>query len=535
MHLLSLVDRRTRWIAAAATAIGLLSGAASAALIALVNTALVRGRSTSAWLAVAFAGLLIGKVVTNAVARLLLNHLAQRTLSLLCRDLSRLILATPLRELERIGIPRILSALTDDVAAMAWAVSTVPAVAMNAAILAGCAVYLGWLSWPIMLTVAGVVVLGAVTYRVLVYRAFRYLQRARETRDDLFRHFRTLTEGVKELKLHAERRRVFMQEHLEPAVEALRRDSLAGLWYHIVATGWSQVLFYVALGALVFVLPQLPSVNTETLTGYLLVTLYMMNPVWGLIDSWPTFARGRIALAKVRELGATLAPAAGDLTEAAPAPAPFARLAFDAVVFSYGDDGEHREFVLGPLDLNLRRGEIVFVVGGNGSGKSTFVKVLTGLYPPSVGVLRLNGRVVDDKSRDWYRQHFAAVFSDFYLFEGLLGLGGDDLDGRAQRHLARLGLEGKLRVEGGRFSTTALSQGQRKRLALLTAFLEDRPIYVFDEWAADQDVHYRDIFYREILPELRSRGKTVVVISHDDRYYHLGDRVLKLEYGTLLS
>ena len=125
------------------------------------------------------------------------------------------------------------------------------------------------------------------------------------------------------------------------------------------------------------------------------------------------------------------------------------------------------------------------------------------------------------------------MFSDFYLFDGLLGLTGDDLDARAQHQLARLDLERKVRVERGRFSTTALSQGQRKRLALLTAFLEDRPIYVFDEWAADQDLNYREIFYCQILPELKALGKTVLVISHDDRYYHLGDRVLKLEYGEL--
>jgi putative ATP-binding cassette transporter len=537
MRLLSLIDRRTRWLAAAATAVGLLSGGASAALIALVNTALVRGRNAPGLLVAAFVGLLVAKVVTNVVARVLLNHLAQRTLSRLCSDLSQKVLAAPLRDLERVGIPRVLSALTDDVAAIGWAVANVPAVAMNVAILAGCAVYLGWLSWPILLAVAGVVALGAIAYRILVYRAFRYLQRARDTRDELFRHFRTLTEGVKELKLHAERRRAFVRERLEPTVEALRRDSLAGLWHHIVATGWSQVLFYAALGGLVFTLPRLPNVTTETLTGYLLVTLYMMAPVWGLIDSWPTFARGRIALAKVSDLGVTLSPSAADVSETAVpvAAAPFERLDLDAVVFAYGDDGDNPGFVLGPIDVSFRRGEVVFLVGGNGSGKSTFVKVLTGLYPPTVGVLRLDGRIVDDKNRDWYRQYIAAVFSDFYLFDGLLGLGDEDIDGRARKQLVRLGLEGKLRVEGGRFSTTALSQGQRKRLALLTAFLEDRAIYVFDEWAADQDVHYRDMFYREILPELKSLGKTVLVISHDDRYYHLGDRVLKLEYGKLIG
>jgi putative ATP-binding cassette transporter len=533
MSLLAFLDRRARLLAGAATVVGLLSGAASAALIALVNTALIRGTGASGLLAAAFAGLLVAKMVTNAVARVLLAHLAQRTLSYLCSDLSRKVLATPLRHLEQVGIPRILSTLTDDVVTIGWAIANVPAVAMNAAILGGCAVYLGWLSWRILLVVATFVVLGAITYRVLIYRAFRHLQHARDTRDALFQHFRTLTEGVKELKMHAGRRRVFMTERLEPTVETLRRDSVAGLWHHIVATGWSQFLFYASLGVLVFTVPRLPDVTTETLTGYLLVTLYMMSPVWGLIESWPTFARGRIALGKVRDLGLSLAPVVSEDPVSPATAETFARLDLDAVVFAYGDTADNPGFVLGPLDVSLGRGEVVFLVGGNGSGKSTFVKVLTGLYPPTVGSVRLNGQLIDDKNRDWYRQHFSVVFSDFYLFDGLLGLTGDDLDARAQHQLARLNLERKVRVERGRFSTTALSQGQRKRLALLTAFLEDRPVYVFDEWAADQDVNYREIFYCQILPELKALGKTVLVISHDDRYYHLGDRVLKLEYGEL--
>jgi putative ATP-binding cassette transporter len=535
MSLLALLDRRARLQAATAAAIGLLSGAASATLIALVNTALVRGTSASGLLVAAFVGLLVAKMITNAAARALLAHLAQRTLSYLCRDLSRKVLATPLRQLEQLGIPRILTTLTDDVVTIGWAIANVPAVAMNVAILGGCAVYLGWLSWRILLVVTSFVVLGALAYRVLIYRAFRHLQHARDTRDALFQHFRTMTEGIKELKMHAGRRRVFVTERLEPTVETLRRDSVAGLWHHIVATSWSQLLFYASLGVLVFTIPRLPDVTTETLTGYLLVTLYMMSPVWGLIESWPTFARGRIALGKVTALGLSLSPGVDEPVLPSATAGSFVRLDFDAVVFAYGDADENSGFVLGPLDVSLGRGEVVFLVGGNGSGKSTLVKVLTGLYPPTLGSVRLNGQPIDDKNRDWYRQHFSVVFSDFYLFDGLLGLASDDVDARAQQQLVRLGLERKVRTDGGRFSTTALSQGQRKRLALVTAFLEDRPVYVFDEWAADQDVSYREIFYTQILPELKAAGKTVLVISHDDRYYHLGDRVLKLEYGQLVK
>jgi putative ATP-binding cassette transporter len=186
------------------------------------------------------------------------------------------------------------------------------------------------------------------------------------------------------------------------------------------------------------------------------------------------------------------------------------------------------------LTLTFDPGEVVFLVGGNGSGKSTLGKILTGLYPPEKGEIRLNGRPVTDENRDNYRQLFSSVFSDFYLFENLLGLRAEGLDERARGFLTQLHLEHKVKVRAGQLSTIDLSQGQRKRLALLTAYLEDRPFYFFDEWASDQDPQFKDLFYRELVPELRARGKTIVVITHDDRYFPLADRVIKLDYGQLM-
>jgi putative ATP-binding cassette transporter len=340
---------------------------------------------------------------------------------------------------------------------------------------------------------------------------------------------------MKELKLHAARREAFLSERIEAATEALCRDALAGLQHHIVADAWNQTLFYGLLGGLLFAAPAAQHLNAETLTGYVLATLYTMNPVWGIIEAWPIFARARIALEKVRELGLSLGAGHAEPEKRAlpETVRDWQRLDFEGVTFAYPPDVDGHAFVLGPLDMTLRRGELVFLVGGNGSGKSTLVKVLTGLYSPQMGTIRLDGVPTTDKNREWYCQHFSAVFSDFYLFDSLLGLSGTDLDARAHRYLVELELETKMQVRGGAFSTTALSQGQRKRLALLTAFLEDRPIYVFDEWAADQDPHYREIFYRRLLPDLRAHGKTILVISHDERYYDLGDRIVKLDVGQL--
>lgn len=535
MSLFSFVPARSWLTAVFAVVAGLAGGGFSAALIALINTALGNPESSRALLAVGFCGFLAARAMANAAARLLLNRFTQETLVSLSRNLCRRVLATPLSQLERVGIPRILATLTHDVAMLGWAAQTLPSLAMNVAVIGSCAIYLGWLSWSTLVLLTCVMASGAVVYRILIRRAYRYLQRARDTRDLLYEHFRALTEGMKELKLHAARREAFFSEQIATTTEALQRDALTGVRHHVIADTWSQLLFYGLVGAIVFAAPAVQGLGSKTLTGYVVVMLYVMSPVWSVMEAWAVFAQARISLKKVHDLGLSLeVPGAGrSETEDRGADNAWERLELDGVTFAYPADSEGRAFVLGPLDFTLKNGELLFVVGGNGSGKSTFMKVLTGLYHSQAGAIRLDGRLITDENREWYRGYFSAVFTDFYLFDTLLGLRSPDLDDRANRYLVELELDTKVQISAGAFSTTALSQGQRKRLALLTAFLEERPIYVFDEWAADQDPHYRQIFYERLLPELRDRGKTIVVISHDDRYYHLGDRIVKLDYGTL--
>jgi len=211
----------------------------------------------------------------------------------------------------------------------------------------------------------------------------------------------------------------------------------------------------------------------------------------------------------------------------------FENLELVNVMHSYHRETEDSHFELGPINLRFRPGELVFLVGGNGSGKSTLAKIITGLYVPESGEIRIDGKPVTDANRDDYRQLFSAVFVDFYLFENLLGIHSRNVDEQAKTYLDQLHLSHKVKVKDGVLSTTAVSQGQRKRLALLTAYLEDRAFYLFDEWAADQDPLFKDVFYTQLLPELKARGKTVLVISHDDKYFDVADRIIKLDYGKL--
>jgi putative pyoverdin transport system ATP-binding/permease protein len=534
MNLFRLLPARSWLLASAAVIAGIASGAFSAGLLALINRAVNNHNGPQKVLVVGFAALLLGKVAANAGARLLLNHFTQRTIADLCRNLTRMVLATPLMQIERVGIPRILVTLTEDVSVIGWAAQNVPAFAMNVAVLTGCAIYLGWLSWQMLVGTAGFLAIGSLGYYLLIRRAYRYLQRARDTRDLLFQHFRALTDGIKELKLHGTRRHAFVSERITTATDALRRDTLAGVRHHTVADTFSQLVFYTLIGGTLVATAAAPTLGSEARSGYVLAMLYVMSPIWSLMETWPLFARARIALDKVNSLGLSLQQCVLEPVKINERSLrPWKQIDLKDVTFAYPNDSEGRCFVLGPLDFTLRQGELVFVVGGNGSGKSTLIKVLTGLYSPRAGGILIDGQPITDENRENYCGYFSVVFSDFYLFDSLLGLDWPDVCTSASRYLVELELDAKVQISGGTFSTTALSQGQRKRLALLTALLEDRPIYVFDEWAADQDPHYREIFYKRLLPDLKARGKTIVVISHDDRYYHLGDRIVKLECGVV--
>jgi putative ATP-binding cassette transporter len=270
------------------------------------------------------------------------------------------------------------------------------------------------------------------------------------------------------------------------------------------------------------------------LIGYTLAVLFMITPLTMLLNQIPAMERAYLAAERIEQLGFKLnAVKSESLAAVSDVDTAWRQLDLVDVTHSYSQDGGNTEFQLGPINLTIYPGELIFLVGGNGSGKTTLVKLLMGLYEPESGEIRVDHKPVTMANRDDYRQQFSAVFFDFYLFERLFGIDAKHVDAESRKYLDLLQLSNKLQVKDGQLSTIELSQGQRKRVALLNAYLEDRPIYIFDEWAADQDPQFKEIFYYELVPELKTRGKTVIVISHDDRYYALADRLIKLESGKI--
>ena len=535
MKLLRFLFRRSKARLLVAVVAGFLSGAMTAALVAVINSALnpEASRFSGETLLWAFVGLFVAVPVSRLVSQYLLVNLGQGILHDLRLDLSRRLARTPLRRVEELRGHRLLATLTEDVTALGYSVVMLPALSVNLAVVLACLVYMGWLSWQLLLGAVAIMVVGAFTYRWPMRRGGEHYAAAREDHDALMGQFETLIDGNKEIKLHADRRDAFFQR-MGGIVDRLRRRYVSGSLVFTMANSWGASLFFLILGLLLFGLPRLQTLDRATLTGYVLVLLYLRAPMQMLMNAMPQLSRGSIALAKIESLDLSLADE-GDSSAVSRPPRPFDGLSLEGLTYTY--DGEQREgegFRIGPLDLEIAAGETVFIVGGNGSGKTTFAKVLTGLYPADSGTLRLGDQEIGEEERELYCSQFSVVFSDFFLFDELLGMAAERLDQEAGRYLDLLGLAHKVSVEDGRLSTTDLSAGQRKRLALLTAYLEDRPIYLFDEWAADQDPHFKRFFYRRLLPELKERGKTVLVISHDDAYFDAADRMLKLEYGQVV-
>ncbi|MEX0271654.1 cyclic peptide export ABC transporter [Leptolyngbyaceae cyanobacterium UHCC 1019] len=534
MNLMFFLMRSSWKMVAIAIVTGFLSGGSSAALIALISQAMSQEVTGSLdTLAIAFAGLAFIALTSSIISQVMLIRLAQQAVFQLRLSLCRQILATELAQLEKLGNARLLATLTDDVQSVSDAVRLIPFLCIDLAIVAGGLAYIIWLSWQVFLLVCLLTIVAMGSCQWLLKRGRTWLERARDEQDFLFKHFRTITDGTKELKLHYRRRQAFLQDDLQQSAAAFRRNSVKGLTLFAMTSSWGKLIFFFAIGFVLFALPKLMTISPQTLAGYVLIFTYLMLPMDGLINSLPVISRAGIALKKIEALDISLAGWAEATSTPDRIHQEWKELQLQGVTHAYQTEQEDSNFGVGPIDLTLYPGELVFIVGGNGSGKSTLAKLLLGLYVPQSGEIRFDGQQINDQNREWYRQHFAVVFADFFLFDRLLGLDRSDLDTAAHDYLRRLKLDHKVSVKNGNLSTTALSQGQRKRLTLLTAYLEQRPIFLFDEWAADQDPVFKEVFYTEILPQLREQGKTILCISHDDHYFHLADRIIKLDYGQI--
>ena len=515
---------------------GLASGISTTGLIAVISGEITKATFTFS-LAGLFFGLCFLRLTAGIISRILLIRISQKIVLDLRMMLSSQILASSLFHLEYLGNHRLMAALIDDIDKLANAVHVLPAFCGDIAIVGSCLVYLFWLSPILFAIVLCFMSVGIFSYQLASDRAFSFLKQSRQQQDKLFKHLNSLTGGIKELKLNSKRRQNFMTDELYRTAQNYQKHNAIALTIFAVAATWGHLLFFLVVGIVIFALPAISHIQPAILSSYAIAIVYLTIPLDYIMSALPSIGNIIVALQAIESLQLSLAisPQETLLNSEFASALTCKSLELSGVTHTYYCESEDNSFTLGEINLKLSAGEIVFVVGGNGSGKSTLVKVLAGLYLPETGEIHLNGQRISPAIAEWYRQHFSVVFSDFYLFDRFSNEIDAAAEERASFYLNKLQLERKITIKNNAVSTTALSQGQRKRLALLNAYLEDKPIIIFDEWASDQDPIFKKIFYTQILQELKARGKMVIAITHDDRYFHTCDLLIKLDCGKVVS
>ena len=529
--MLTYLIKQSRALLLGAALASVIHGLCSVLIVAQINAVLTAETPGHTTMALTFAATAMVVMLSQMIAAVLFERLGQQAHAELRRFIARRVMAADYPHLERVGAARVQSALSEHSANVAEFYVSFPAILTNGVVVIGCLAYLALLSWQVFLFAVMVIGLGSLGYHVAHLHAIRYLDSASKEQDQLFKYFRSLTEGAKELRLNKRKRSAFFHEVLGQSIETVRRERAVGMSIFVASASWGNFLIYAFIGLVLFALVGDVPDRAHIMTGFALVFVYMVTPLEALLFNIPRANLAKVSAQRIDEITQTMPASETAVTDTS---LPLQQsVALRGVLHRYYHEQSDDFFTLGPLDLEFRPGEVTFLVGGNGSGKTTLAKLLVGLYPPEEGTILVDGVPVDDRNRDHYRQLFSAIFSDFHLFDRLLETGRADLDEDGNRLLTKLHLQHKVKVQQGAFTTLALSQGQRKRLALVVAYLEDRPFLVFDEWAADQDPVFKAVFYHEVLPELRAMGKAVLVISHDDRYFHLADRLVCMESGRL--
>ena len=523
-------DRDVRGELPQLVALSLTAGISNAALIFLVVAAPAYHGPLAAilcyYMTVALLYLACRKYVdTRALT------LAYRVVHDLRVRLTSRILASRFQELERLDSGRLAATLNDDAQSLGQSMPIVVPLVTNAVTTLAIGVYLATVSLVAFVAASVVVTIIATLFSRVMHGSKRHLNEASRAHVRFLNLVDGLLRGFKELSMHAEKRRGFDADmDAALATYSAKRTRVAASNVNAFMVG--EALLVVALGTIAFIFPRLLNgFDAAQIATFVIGLLYLIGPLTTMMRSVPTIAEARTTWSRIRTLEAELS--SGHPAHAPPSrPRSITRLTLDAVSFKYPPSDDGAGFGVGPASLDVTSGEILFLVGGNGSGKTTLAKLLTGLYRPTAGQILVDGRNVGPEELG---ELVSVVFADFHLFPRLYDVTVAGKEAMVEQHLEVLRLKNKVTLDDNGFSTLDLSTGQRKRLALLKCFLEDRPILLFDEWAADQDPEFRRTFYRDLLPALRHAGKLIIAITHDEQYFDVADRIVRLEPGRLIQ
>lgn len=482
--------------------------------------------------AVMFALIILLFIWTRSWLSLAIIRLSQSLFWVLRKNILSLVLKADYRQLlkERTEVH---TAIVSDVNSMTNASMWVISFFISIILALSCLVYLATISLALFAITLAIAMIGIIVYHFSSRNSILDFQRARRLENRFLENFNSILNGFKEIYLDSKKGKAIEHKINGIASEAYVNNINAHTGFmNNQITG--QILFYILISSVLLFFSVSLNLKPGDIISFVFTLLYLLNSIETIMALLPQLARANVAANHLfglkKHLEETTTSSSTELPEKLISKGSFQELSIHNLEFSYGEND--KSFGIGPVSFSIQKGETVFIYGGNGSGKTTFIHSLLGLCKPSAGEIRCNGKLISGDNYQGYRGIFGVVFSDFYLFNELFGV--DEFDeGLWNYYLKLFELEEKVTIEGKTFSTTDLSTGQRKRLALIAALLEEKPVLVLDEWAADQDPYFRRKFYTEIIPLLKEEGFTIIAITHDDKYYYCADKLYKMDYGKL--
>lgn len=440
------------------------------------------------------------------------------------------------QKFEKIDNGRVIATLNQDTATISSSVNILISLLSNTITIIGVFVYLGTISFTAMILILSVIFCVAFLYAIVSKRAEVLFEQARDTANVFSGLIDGLLYGFKELSLSGIKKKEYTSEVEASCSELKVKSSLAAIKF-INAFLVGETMLIMVLGTISFAIPLLfPEIPKFKLLAFIMIVLYLIGPINAVLGAIPGIIQIKVSWKRINTFIEEVEPdlKLADILTGKIKKLEVKEISMKDLTFEYKneDDDEDHSFKVGPVNLNINSGEILFIIGGNGSGKSTLANLLTGLFAADEGAIKINGKKIHNNELGGL---YSTVFCNHHIFKKLYGIDTDNKKEELESLLKLLRLEEKVSVDNGSFSTIDLSNGQRKRLSLMKCFLEDSQIYLFDEWAADQDPEYKKIFYRELLPEMKKQGKIVIAITHDDNYFDVADRIIKMNNGEIID
>jgi len=501
------------------------------AIVYIINNVMSGNKQfLNGYMGIVFTAVLVYAYLLNIIFQKKLNKFSFNMLYQNEKNIFRQILNVPLLRLEQYGSQRFYT-VVEDLRTFSLLPYTVTHTINSLLMLVLCLIYMFTLSFVSALIVVALIVVVGACYFIVMNTMSKRVNELREYNDGYYKSVDDVIRGFKELKINFIRRENLMNKFIVPNRDAAMNLDFNINYVFLSINLISQYGLYFVVSVILFVLPAFNLLTREDVIAYVVIILFISGPINNIINLQQLYTRFFVANTRISKFMKDFEVDGSEEIVTSKVENDFESLRFEEITFAYPNADSDSLFKLGPLNLNINKGETIFVVGGNGSGKSTFINVLTGLYPPTDGKIIIN----DEKDSLSFQDLVAAVFTDNHLFSKNYDNYALESNHSYSGLLKTMEMDKIITDDKDETIRRKFSKGQSKRMSLIFALLEKRPILVLDEWAADQDPHFRKYFYEELVPRFKKEGKTIIAVTHDDAYFHLADRIIKFDYGTIVK